>query len=123
MKRDMDLVYKILEFYEEKEDFVSAVTPKIDGYSKEQIFYHLKLMDQAYLIEAKDWSGISNTEWVASSLTSHGHDFFDSLKQESVWSTIKSEFKEASLETIVSVSKQLAEAWAKQKVERLINGS
>ena len=77
-------------------------------------------MDQAGLLEAKDWSAIGSTSWVASSLTHYGHDFFDSLRQESVWQVVKNEFKEASLETIISVSKQLAEAWAKEKVEKLL---
>jgi len=124
MKRDMDLIYKILAFYEEKEDFVTYVTPEIDGYSEKEVNYHIKLMDQAGLLEAKDWSSLSSTSWVASSLTHYGHDFFESLKQESVWNAVKSEFKDASLETIISVSKQLAEGWAKKKVEALLsNGS
>ena len=120
MKRDMDLIYKILVFYEEKEDFIDPVTPEIEGYSNNEVNYHIKLMDQAGLLEAKDLSSRSNVTWVASSLTHYGHDFFDALKQESVWSTIKSEFKEASLDTIISVSKQLAEGWARKKVEALL---
>lgn len=116
----MELIYKIMTFYEAKEDFVDLITPEIDGYSENEVNYHLKLMSQANLLEAKDWSSLSNTEWVASSLTHKGHDFFDALKQESVWSAIKSEFKEASLETVISVSKQLAEGWAKKKLESLL---
>jgi hypothetical protein len=120
MKRDMELIYKILAFYEEKDDFVDMVTPEIDGYSENEMYYHLKLMGQARLLEVKDWSSLSSVTWVASSLTHYGHDFFDALRQESVWNTIKTEFKDASLETIISVSKQLAEGWAKKKVETLL---
>jgi hypothetical protein len=121
MKRDMELVVKILSFLEDKEDFINPVTPEIEGYTEDEINYHLKLMDQAYLIEAKDWSSMSSTTWVASCLTNLGHDFIDAIRHESIWSTIKSEFKDASLSTIVSVSKQLAEGWAKKKVESLLN--
>lgn len=120
MKRDMELIYKIMAFYEDKDNFIDLVTPDIEGYSSNEVYYHLKLMDQANLLEAKDWSSLSSTTWVASSLTHSGHDFFDALKQESVWNTIKSEFKEAGLETIISVSKQLAESWAKKKLESFL---
>ena len=121
MKRDMDLVYKILQFFENKEDFTSRVTPDITGYSDNEIHYHIKLMGQAGLLEAKDLSTFQGTQWAASSLTHYGHEFFDAIRQESVWETIKQEFKDAGLETVVSVSKRLADTWAKKKVDGLLN--
>jgi hypothetical protein len=123
MKRDMELVVKLLNYLEEKEDFITRVTPEIEGYSNDQVYYHLKLLDQAYLVEAEDSSDDDSIVWGATCLTNQGHDFIDSLKQESIWSTIKSEFKDASLSTIVSVTKQLAEGWAKKKVESLLNAN
>ena len=120
MKRDMELVYKVLEFAENKEDFIDPVTPEIKGYEIDAICYHIKILSQAGLLEAADWSTHDGPEWVLTHMTNPGHEFFENLKQKSVWSTIKSEFKEASLETTISVAKQLSEAWAKKKIEALL---
>lgn len=123
MKRDMELVVKILNYLSDKADFDSPITPEVKGFSENQVYYHIKLMAQANLVEAKDWSTGDGPEWVVTSLTNKGHDFLDIIRQESVWSTVKSEFKESSLETVISVSKDLAEGWAKKKVEALLSGN
>jgi hypothetical protein len=120
MKREMELVYKILEFTESKDDFIDPVLPEIKGFDGTTICYHVKILAQANLIEAKDWSTDDGPTWVLTHMTNKGHDFFENLKQESIWGAIKSEFKDASLDTIISVSKQLAEGWAKKKVTVLL---
>jgi hypothetical protein len=120
MKRNMDLVYKILEFTENKSDFTSPELPMIEGFDQTIICYHIKILSQARLLEAKDWSSDDGPEWVLTHMTNYGHDFFENLKQKTIWETIKSEFKDASLDTIITVSKQLAEGWAKKKVNALL---
>lgn len=120
MKREMDLVYKILEFAENKADFIDPVLPEINGFDQDTVCYHIKILAQAGLLEAKDWSTDDGPTWVLTHMTNYGHDFFENLKQKSIWNAIKSEFKEASLDTIISVSKQLAEGWAKKKVTALL---
>jgi hypothetical protein len=120
MKRDMELVYKLLEFTESKPDFINSVLPEIKGFDENTICYHVKILAQAGLLEANDWSTDDGPTWVFTHMTNYGHDFFENLKQEYIWATIKSEFKGASLETIISVSKQLAEGWAKKKVTELL---
>jgi hypothetical protein len=120
MKREMELVYKILEFAENKDDFIDPVLPEIQGFDGTTICYHVKILAQAGLVEAEDWSTDDGPTWVLTHMTNKGHDFFENLKQESIWGAIKSEFKEASLDTIISVSKQLSEGWAKKKVTALL---
>jgi len=120
MKREMELVYKILEFTENKDDFIDPVLPEIQGFDGITICYHVKILAQAGLVEAKDWSTDDGPTWVLTHMTNKGHDFFENLKQESIWGAIKSEFKDASLDTIISVSKQLSEGWAKKKVTALL---
>jgi hypothetical protein len=89
MKRDMDLVRKILLSLEEKEDFVEPTIPDIEGYTENQIFYHIKLMAEANLIEAQDWSSFDGPQWVASRLTTWGHDFLDSARNDTIWKKAK----------------------------------
>ena len=57
MKRDMDLIRKILLRIEESPDF-SFISPfDIEGYETEQISYHIELLDEAGLIKAKEGRG------------------------------------------------------------------
>ena len=56
MKRDMDLARQILLKIEEYPDPTGWVDIIIEGYSDQEISYHIKLLYQAKLIEAYDGS-------------------------------------------------------------------
>lgn len=86
MKRDMELGRRILLALEEKEDFSTPIIPEIPEHTKLEVVYHIKLLNQAGLIEAMDWSG---DEWVATTLTSIGHDFLDAARNETIWQKAK----------------------------------
>ncbi len=40
-------------------------------------------------------------------LTASGHDFLEAIRNKEVWATLKSGFKDASIGTLVTVSKEL----------------
>ncbi|MHA8894040.1 DUF2513 domain-containing protein, partial [Klebsiella pneumoniae] len=40
-------------------------------------------------------------------LTAEGHDFLEAIRNKEVWSTLKTGFKDASIGTLVTVSKEL----------------
>ena len=40
-------------------------------------------------------------------LTAMGHDFLDALRNKEVWATLKTGFKDASMGTLMTVSKEL----------------
>ena len=50
----------------------------------------------------------------------NGHEFIANLREENVWNIIKREFRDASFATVLSIGKQLAEGYAKKKVEALL---
>jgi len=89
MKRDMDLVRKILLSLEERNEFVGTIVPEIEGYSKNQIFYHIKLMAEADLVVAHDLTSSAGPHLAVSRLTTWGHDFLDSARSESIWEKAK----------------------------------
>ncbi len=90
MKRDMELVRKILFQLEERLEFDEPHVPNVDGYLDNEIYYHLKLMREAGLIDAKDWSDDSGPYWVATSMTAAGHDFLDTARNDTLWEKAKS---------------------------------
>ena len=91
MKRDMDLVRKILLALEKTtntrgimdyEDYDSDC-------SREQIDYHLNMMDQADLIVVEHIEKKMGVVLRARALTWQGHEFLDLARNECFWSRAK----------------------------------
>lgn len=91
MKRDMDLVRKILLAAEEEADGYASKNPEIDGYTRDQVGYHIYLMEQAGLVEASETSamGSASPTAILNNLTWKGHDFLDAAKNNNVWTKAK----------------------------------
>lgn len=52
-------------------------------------------------------------------LTARGHDFIADLRQKEVWQTIKTNFKDEGISTLMGLSKSLAMGFAKKKIKDL----
>lgn len=64
--------------------------------------------------------GMSGWYWdnsIPLRLTAQGHDFIADLRQKEVWETIKTNFKEEGISTLMGLSKSLALSFAKKKVK------
>ncbi|KRS20817.1 hypothetical protein AAY72_11705 [Alishewanella sp. WH16-1] len=85
MKRDFELFREILLLLEKLESFDDPVIPNIPDRTKHEVVYHIKLLSEAGLIEAQNWSTDDGPEWVATSLTSSGHDFLDAARNNTIW--------------------------------------
>ena len=88
MKRDMELVRKILLAVE---DHDSAYALRIEGATKQEIDYHAHLMSQANLLTVIDDSDHSSTGqqvWITS-MTWEGHEFLDAARNDTVWNRTK----------------------------------
>lgn len=96
MRRDFDLIRKIILAIEElptsevPEEFV------IEGYSSEQIGYHNFLIIDAGLAEGVDVGGYaqSSPNWELTHLTSAGHDFAEVARNETLWRQARGLVKE-----------------------------
>jgi hypothetical protein len=92
MKRDMDLVRSILLWIEQQDCGRNVGwTIEIEGFTDEQIGYHIHLMGQAGLLEAHETTSMSDTSpsAIPIALTWSGHDFLESAKDETLWSKAK----------------------------------
>ncbi|BBM65278.1 hypothetical protein VA249_19240 [Vibrio alfacsensis] len=124
MKRDMELIRKLLMSIEELEN-PSSTAISIDGYEERVVNYHLYLLIQADLLNGNfDFEGggnLSIPDYVRIyRVTWSGHEFIDNVRSEDVWNTLKSEFKEVSFSSLTNISKQLVEGFAKKKIESLL---
>jgi hypothetical protein len=90
MKRDMDLARKILmEVENNPEPFKWSPRLNMEGYSDKEIAYHVKLLSEAGLIEAKIHPS-NAAVYMIKSLTWNGHEFLDASRDESRWVKAKS---------------------------------
>lgn len=89
MKRDMELIRAILQQLEAKENIEESICPQIEGYSQEQVSYHIQLLSQAGYVQAEDLSIISRCYWEATTLTNDGHDFLETARNDKIWCKTK----------------------------------
>jgi DNA-binding Lrp family transcriptional regulator len=95
MKRDMDLVREILMEIE-KGGPSTLGEVHIEGYSSEEVSYHVRLMGEAGLIEASGTqinagpnASPDAIEWEQVRLTWAGHEFLDASRNDTMWAKAK----------------------------------
>jgi len=116
MKREMDLSRKILQRLEEKEGASGWLKGYFEGYSDEQVSYHIKLLYEANLIEAIDTSSSSGFCWEAKNLTWDGHEFLEASRSDTVWNSAKDILQEKGVGMPFEILKQLLVQLAKDSV-------
>lgn len=85
MKRDMELIRKLLLYIEETEQPMSGGIGDIeaDGYSRDTINAHLKLMDdRGFFDEFHIFIGKSH---MVKGLTNEAHDFIELIRNDGIW--------------------------------------
>jgi hypothetical protein len=91
MKRDMELVRKILLRMNDYEHGYAPQDLNIDGYTEEQIGYHCLLLGEAGLIEASETSamGMPSPSALPIRLTWDGHEFIENAQNDKIWGQAK----------------------------------
>jgi hypothetical protein len=91
MIRDLDLVRKILLEIESQKNGPNSKAIKIEGYSQEEIDYHLSIMYDAGLFSAATANrcGPNYRLIIPTGLTWAGHDFLDACRDEKRWTKAK----------------------------------
>lgn len=97
MKRDMDLVRKILLVLEAHDCGFAPSKFSVEGFSDEQVGYHVYLMHQAALLHAKEstFYGSSSPLAIPLSITWQGYEFLANASEEKRWLQAKSLLKGA----------------------------
>jgi len=103
MQRDLDLIKKILLKIELTTSLNKAIHIEIDGYSKNEIDYHVVLLSDSRYVEAqKTVYGV-----LPYRITSSGHDFLESSKNDTIWNKAKSVAKEKGVGLTLDLFKEL----------------
>lgn len=88
MKRDIDLVRKILLELEKKSQPWAAHLA-LEGYDHEVVSYHIMLLSEANYITAFDASSNDGIDWMPERMTWAGHDFLDAARNDTLWNKAK----------------------------------
>lgn len=62
---------------------------EVDGYSPEQIYYHIWLLHSAQLLDAVDASSMDGPRWHARKMTMAGHEFLEMARNKGNWQKAK----------------------------------
>lgn len=124
MKRDMELVRKILFAIEEKYTDTAIIGLRIEGYSKEEIAYHCKILHEAGLVSSYKAIYADNhiSLFTVGSLTWDGNDYLDKIRSEVVWEKTKQTIEKKKLPMILEVVKDISSAIISSMVEGAIKG-
>lgn len=109
MKRDLDLIRKIILAVEDLPTGTVLHDIKVEGYSPAEIGYHSYLIVDAGLAKGNDVQTLSDTSpnWQILQLTSEGHEFAEAARNETTWNKAKGIVKEKGGGATLDVMKQV----------------
>ena len=111
MERNWEIVRKILIQLEQLGDTRSSLDPdQVTGFDPETVIYHMKIMDEAGLIEARCTRSTSGLYCFAVRLTWAGHEFLDGIRDQQLWNRVKATVREKGLSLSFDVIKTAANA-------------
>jgi hypothetical protein len=96
MRRDMDLIRKLALAIEDSPTGYAPRDLAVDGFTDDQIGYHLFLMLEARLIRGAVTTSAEDEspQAIASGLTWSGHEFAAAARSDTVWNKARSMIKE-----------------------------
>lgn len=120
MKRDFDLIRKLLIFFEEKETSEQVQVPPIDDYDETAIRYHLVLLYEAGFLRCEPATSETSDRVIyvlPFNLTWDGHEFLAKIKSDGTWSRIRNTIESKGGALAFSVINSLATTLAQQVVD------
>ena len=97
MRRDPDLIRKLLFHFEVKLDYTAERCPAIEGHKELDIVYHMLLLAQAgFLDHQPEWTKSRDRiiRVLGFGLTWDGHEFLEAARNDTIWQKAKSRLTE-----------------------------
>jgi hypothetical protein len=109
MKRDLDLIRKMILAIEDHPEGWAPQGLTFDGYTPEQVGYHTYLLIDAGLAKGEDASAMGSTgpEGFITSLTWKGHEFADAARDDTRWKKAMGIVKEKGGSVTLDILTQL----------------
>jgi len=117
MQRNIDLIREILLEVEKKDSPMGWIDIHIEGYSNEQISYHIKLLAEAGYLEANDLTTGDGFDWKPVNLKWQGHDFLDAARDNTLWKRAKKHIGNKVASVSFEVLKALLVSFGKEEFD------
>ncbi len=120
MKRDMELIRKLILKIEDAPGGWAPSDLSIEGYTSEQIGYHSCLIVESGLAIGNDITprGSSGPKYMLSRLTPAGHDFAESSRNQFVWDEVMGDIREKGFPSVaIDLLKKLLDKAVRKKLE------
>jgi hypothetical protein len=118
MKRDMDLIRQLLKIVEERTvpNTLEGSSLSLDGYTLNQIFAHLAMLEDAGFIEGQSVDALSEgtIEYYVHRLTWRGHEFLEAARSDTIWQKAKVKVAAAGGSVSIAVMSELLGALGKE---------
>lgn len=124
MKRDMELIRKILFYVEDNYTPGQGMIRNIDieGYDYETVIEHILLAYQGgFLQDIKSVSTLETRAYWIGNLSNAGYDLLDSIRNDTVWNRTKETISEKGLPMIAGTIKTIATAFITAASEGVVN--
>ncbi len=110
MKRDLDLIRKILLKIEDSNVDEALTNIQIEGHEHDETAYHISLLKSAGFIEGEILYEIGSgvpSAYMIFGMTWEGHDFLDACRNEGIWVKAKEKLKTVGDEVPLEVLKKV----------------
>lgn len=117
MKRDMDLMRDLLLYVESLPagQVTQEVIYDVDKYQINDVLGHLKLLIDSYFVDGQvEIYHDSSFLVILHGLTMPGHDFIDSIRNETVWSQTKEKVASVGGSVAIEIIKDIAIFYGRQ---------
>jgi len=119
MKRDMDLIRKLLIFFSEKKTSGMVDNLEIEGYTDLEVGYNLILLYDAGMLMAEPEQTKTGRTIVVHpfDLTWSGHELLDKIRNETIWDMVKNNYKEKGLKSVsIDILKKMSDKYIREKL-------
>lgn len=120
MKRDLELVRKLLLFFDDKPGPAHVEIPPITGYDDSTIKYHLVLLYEAGFLQCEPVKSTTSDRVIyvlPFELTWDGHEFLDKIRNQHIWDEITAAIRERGfVSASVDFVKRLADTAIRKRL-------
>ncbi|UDL04676.1 DUF2513 domain-containing protein [Marinobacter sp. CA1] len=120
MQRDMELVIKVLEFLENRDEISVVEKLHIDGFDDRVVAYHLRRMFEAGLLDAESTNSKTTPDRIITvypfGLSWEGHEFLDSMRNETVAAQVRQKLGSSLANVPFTIIRELALALGRTQV-------
>ena len=120
MKRDMDLIRKMVLYLEDQPTGFAPDDLSFEGYTESQIGYHAYLLVDAGLAVGFDvtYTGADGPRYRLSHLSAAGHDFAENARNQYVWDEVIRDMKDKGvISTSLDIMKRLLDKAVRKRLD------